>query len=262
MMKYIRLYKAFFRMNLMKITAYRANFWFLFFITGIESAIVFVSVAILFTHINNIAGWSYNEVLVLMGAYMFSQSLAWILFKAGVHDLDTLIQKGDLDGFLVKPVDTQFLISVQRIDIVDAGRSVVGIVLILTGLSGKAILATLLNIPLFILMMMVGQVILYSIMLTLKIISFKSIQGWATNAISWRFHDLAHYPTDIYRGAVRFFYTFVIPLIFIATVPTKALLGIMDVRFFVGGIIAAALSLTLVRMIWKRALRNYSSASS
>lgn len=261
-MKYLRLYKAFFKMNLMKITAYRGNFWFLFCITAIESAIVFVSIAILFTHIDEIAGWAYNDMLVLMGVYMFSQSLAWILFKAGVHDLDTFIQKGDLDRFLVKPVDTQFLVSVQRIDIVDAGRSVVGIALIWMGLSGKAVLGTLLNIPLFVVMMLLGQVVLYSIMLALKIISFKSIQGWATNAISWRFHDLAHYPTDIYRGAVRFFYTFMIPLIFVATVPTKALLGTMEMKFFIGAIIAAIVSFTLVRIMWKRALRNYSSASS
>ncbi len=262
MRKLLRLYNIFFKTNLIKALAYPGNFWFMFALTGIESLVVLLAVNILFNHVQSIAGWSYHDMLVLVGVFMLSHSLAWIFFKAGINDLDTIIQKGDLDWYLIKPVDTQFLVTIHRIDVEDAGRSVVGIWLMIVGLQNAPLFTTVLHIPLFIIMMLLGQVVLYAIILAVKIVSFKSIQGWATNAISWRFHELAHYPTDIYKGMLKFVYTFVFPLIFVATVPAKALTGRLEMQVIMGGFVAAGVSLLAVRLLWKRALKTYSSASS
>lgn len=260
--KYLRLYKIFFKTNLIKALAYPGNFWFMFVLTGAESLVVLFAVNILFNHVESIAGWSYHDMLVLIGVFMLSHSLAWIFFKAGINDLDMIIQKGDLDWYLIKPADTQFLVTIHRIDVEDAGRSVVGVWLIIVGLQEAPLFTTLLHIPLFVVMMLLGQVVLYAVILAVKIVSFKSIQGWATNAISWRFHEIAHYPTDIYRGMVKFIYTFIFPLIFIATVPAKVLTGKIELQIILGAFLAATISLLVVRILWKRALKTYSSASS
>lgn len=262
MLRYFKLYKTFFKINLVKALMYPSNFWFTFALTAFESLATLFALLIAFNHVTSIAGWSYHDMLVLIGVFMLSQSLAWILFKAGVHDLDTIIQKGELDGYLTKPIDAQFLVTIHRMDIVDAGRSFVGIWLIIVGMIHSSTENIFLHVPLFIILILLGQVVLYSIMLAVKIISFKSIQGWATNAISWRFHELAHYPTDIYRGFVKMLYTFIVPLIFIVTVPAKALLGKIELEFIIGACVAAGVSLLIVRLLWNRALKTYSSASS
>jgi ABC-2 type transport system permease protein len=262
MKKYLHLYKSFFKANLMKSMAYRKNFILGMFLVAVESLTVIVSVKIVFNHVGNIAGWSFDDMLVLSGIFMITHSLAWLFYEGGVNDLDKIINQGDLDWFLIKPVDTQFLATVHRVDVEDAARSLVGVAIMVIGLQSAPVFQTILMLPVFLLMLLAGQVVLYSITLAIKTISFKSIQGWATNSIFWRFHGLAQYPTDIYHGAVRIIYTFIFPLIFIATVPAKVLTGRFTLSLFFGAIVAAALSFIISRQIWKRALRGYSSASS
>lgn len=262
MKKYIKLYFVFLRANMIKLFTYRGDFWLGFLLTGAQSIAILLGLNIMFIHINNIAGWSYHDMLVLLGTFMLTDALSWMLFRAGVNDLDTIINKGDLDWYLIKPIDTQFMVTVQRLDAQDAGRSFVGIPILIYGLQNSEIFATLLNIPLFIVTLLLGQVVLYSITMAVKTVSFKSIQGWATSAISWRFYDLARYPVDIYSGAMRIIYTFVLPLVFIATVPAKVLTGNFELYMLFGAIAAAAISLCIVRLIWNKALSGYSSASS
>lgn len=241
---------------------YRASFFLSMFLVSIESLTVFVANTLLFKHINSIAGWSYHDMLVLIGVFMTMHAVSWLIFRAGVNQLDQLINRGDLDWMLVKPADTQFLATMSSIDHDDAARSLVGFAMIFMGLHGRADLHILPLLPLFIITLMCGQVILYSISLSIKSISFTSIQGWATNAIYFRFLDLARYPTDIYQGIMRVVYTFVFPLAFIVTIPTKALLGKLTISYFILAILLAALMFIICRLIWKAALRKYSSASS
>lgn len=241
---------------------YRGSFFLNMFLVSIESLTVFVANTLLFKHITTIAGWSYHDMLVLSGVFMTMHAVSWLLFRGGINQLDVMINKGDLDWLLVKPADTQFLATMYIIDLEDAARSVVGIILIIAGLQGTPFLHILPLIPLFIFTLLCGQIVLYSVSLSIKTISFKSIQGWATNAIYFRFLDLARYPTDIYHGFMRVVYTFIFPLAFLATVPAKTLLGRLTPTYFVLSIILAASTFTISRYIWKWALSKYSSASS
>ncbi|MBI2990093.1 MAG: ABC-2 family transporter protein [Candidatus Magasanikbacteria bacterium] len=263
MSRYFKLYAIFFKANAMRALSYRrVRFWLFVFLTGLESLSIYVSIVILFNHVTNIAGWTYNDMLVLIGVFMITSSLSWILFKGGVSELDGLVKRGDLDWLLVKPVDPQFIVSTHRMDLEDAGRSIVGIFIVFAGLREAPLFETILRLPVFFLTLMCGQMVLYAVMLSVKTISFKSIEGWSTNAISWRFQDLARYPTDIYRGIARVVYTFVLPLVFVTTVPVKLLTKEFDILLIVGALLAAVLSFIVCRIIWKIALRSYASASS
>ncbi|NCO04756.1 MAG: hypothetical protein GW939_01255 [Candidatus Magasanikbacteria bacterium] len=262
MKKYWRLYLLFFRVNLMKRMAYRLNFILGALLVMAESLTIIFGVTIIYGHIDSIAGWSLSDMYVLSGIFMITNSLAWLLYKGGVTDLDKHINSGTLDWHLIRPVDAQFILSTQRIDIEDGARSIIGLFLMGYGLRESELFSTLIHIPVFIFLMICSTLILYSITLSLKTISFTSIQGWATNSIFWRFHDLARFPTDIYTGGFRILYTFILPLAFVATVPAKSLTGKLSLQLIFGALVATVVSVVLSRFIWKRALLGYSSASS
>lgn len=261
-MKYFKLYKQFLKINTMKALVYRGNLFLSCILVILESIATFFSVKIVFNHIHSIAGWNFADMMVLSGVFMFTHAISWLLFRASLGRLDILISRGDLDWMLVKPVDTQFLATMHEIDIEDAARGIVGVAVIVLGLQGHSTLQVLTSLPLFLVTFLCGQIVLYSVSLSFKTVSFKSIEGWATNAIYSRFHELARYPTDIYRGIMKIIYTFVFPLAFIATVPAKALLGTISLPFFLLAITMAFVSFLVSRMVWKWALRGYSSASS
>jgi ABC-2 type transport system permease protein len=74
--------------------------------------------------------------------------------------------------------------------------------------------------------------------------------------------DAARWPASVFRGAIRFIFTFIIPLALMTTYPAEALMGRLTGGHFAlvlaGGVGFAAVS----RFVWKRAIRFYTSASS
>jgi ABC-2 type transport system permease protein len=76
------------------------------------------------------------------------------------------------------------------------------------------------------------------------------------------FLEAGRYPMVAYPTAYRFFFTFVVPVAFLTTIPAEAMLGRSDVIWLLGaGVLAIALLLA-ANLFWQFALRFYTSASS
>ena len=74
--------------------------------------------------------------------------------------------------------------------------------------------------------------------------------------------DAARWPVQIFRGVVRFVFTFVIPLALMTTYPAEALLGRLSPGALVGSVVGAGVFSWLARRVWLDSLQRYSSASS
>jgi ABC-2 type transport system permease protein len=74
--------------------------------------------------------------------------------------------------------------------------------------------------------------------------------------------DLGRVPTDVYAGAIRAFFTVVLPIAIVATIPSKALLGILEPETALYPLIVAPVLLVVSNRCWTYSLRKYSSASS
>lgn len=74
--------------------------------------------------------------------------------------------------------------------------------------------------------------------------------------------DLGRVPTDVFSGPLRPFFTFVLPIALIVTVPTRVLLGLLDSAVALYAPVLATALLFLANRFWRVSLRRYSSASS
>jgi len=74
--------------------------------------------------------------------------------------------------------------------------------------------------------------------------------------------DVARWPIQVFRGAWRFVFTFVIPVALMTTFPAMALLGQLSARTTMLTLAGALAMLLISRLIWRSAIRNYTSASS
>lgn len=261
-MRYLKLYFSFLRINIQSALAYRNNFLFGLFITAVESGTILLTISVLFNHIPDINGWSYSDMLILIGTFMCTNSLSWLVFRASVEKLDQLINRGDFDFYLIKPISNQFLASVNTIDVEDSARGAVGLVIVALGIMQTNQSITMLQILAFVLALVCGEAILYSLQLILKTISFKSVQGWGSNNIFYRLQDTTQFPLTIYHGFARIFFMFVVPIFFVTTVPVQLLLGKVTIIWLIWSLIAAGGSLLVARTIWHRMVQSYSSASS
>ena len=263
-MYYLRLIASFFRLSMQAELAYRTNFYvsilnsLLSFITG------FVGIFVLFGQLHVIHGWSFPESLTLLGVYLMLGALRGLFIGPGLDvlaGLDGEIWKGTFDFTLLRPLNTQFLVSFRYwhpFALVDLalGMSVVFIAI--------AQLQQTLNfwhIITFLLTLIISIVILYAILLT-----FASLVFWSNGFLfTWIFDDLfqmARYPITLYPGWVGVILTWIIPVGILTTVPAQALSGTLSPGMLIASGAIALLLLSGSSLLFKTALKRYASASS
>jgi ABC-2 type transport system permease protein len=72
--------------------------------------------------------------------------------------------------------------------------------------------------------------------------------------------DAGRWPSAVFRGALRFFFTFVIPLAVMTTFPAEALLGRLAPQALLGAVLGALTFATLARLVWLKSIGHYTSA--
>ena len=74
--------------------------------------------------------------------------------------------------------------------------------------------------------------------------------------------DVARWPVDLFPAAWRVVFTFVIPVAVITTFPARALLGTLSPTAALATLAGAAGLVVVSRVVWRTAIRSYTSASS
>ena len=74
--------------------------------------------------------------------------------------------------------------------------------------------------------------------------------------------EAGRYPMAAYPSAFRFFFTFVVPVAFLTTVPAEAMLGNSQLGWVLGAAVLALGLFAVSTWFWRFALRFYTSASS
>jgi ABC-2 type transport system permease protein len=72
--------------------------------------------------------------------------------------------------------------------------------------------------------------------------------------------DAARWPASVFRGVLKFVFTFIIPLALMTTYPAEALLGRLESHTLLYALGASLAFSTAARAVWLISLRRYSSA--
>jgi ABC-2 type transport system permease protein len=109
---------------------------------------------------------------------------------------------------------------------------------------------------------LLGFLSLYSLWFMLGATSIWFVKIYNVTEVLRGLLEAGRFPMVAYPVAYRFFFTFVIPVAFLTTIPAEALLNQSEVEWVLG---AAGLAIALLfasRQFWRFALRFYTSASS
>ena len=130
---YLRVFLTFIRNSLVRDMSFRGNF----LIESIASTSwIFMNVGfylLIFQFTNQIgadSGWGKYEFFVFLATTMFVNSVVQALFMPNAQEFSELIRTGGLDFALLKPIDTQFLISFQRVEWSTLSNFFVGIIML------------------------------------------------------------------------------------------------------------------------------------
>lgn len=260
-MKYLRLYWAFFKASLTADMEFRANFTikltteFLWYIAQIASF------GVIFRHTSQIGGWSWPEMRVFLSILFVVDSLFMVLFAANLDNLSEVVRKGSLDLLLTKPVDSQFMISMQRASSAN---------LITIWITLSYLIWSLAQLPDFhwwralwlVIAIPSGSIVFYSLRFLFASTAIIYTKVESLNYLWYNFYRLGLRPDTIYVPWLKIVVLTVVPVGLIASVPARLVLGIASSWLAVWLLVTAFSALYFSHWFWHRTLRHYTSASS
>lgn len=256
-----RAWRALIRASLVRDLEFRFNF-----ISGLirqffwlASFVVFINV--IFHNTDSLAGWSEAEVLVVLALSRFLEGLADTTFARNIANLPEVINQGQFDFYLLKPLPVQLYVGFNRFNYSGLGNVAAGSALLIYA-STKQSLGSWETWAIFFLLATLGLIMYYCILMIIVVFAFFAEQFGAYRAITHMISEPFTVPFDIFPPYIRTFITYLIPLAFVVFVPAQTLTGRLawwqvPVAFGLTGIF-----LLLANLAWRAGLRRYSSASS
>ena len=214
-------------------------------------------------------GWGMYEFMVFLATTLFINSLVQAFFMPNCEEFSELIRTGGLDFALLKPIDTQFLISLAKIDWSSLSNFLFASGLLAFGLAKLDHWPTLPQVLLYPLYVLCGVAIMYSLMITLSATSVWLGRNQTLYEFWFYITNFSRYPMEIYDGTIgsplRLIFTFVVPLLVVVNVPAQLLAKPLDAQSWplaAFTLVATLASLAVSRFIFRRAMLAYRSASS
>lgn len=128
MKQYIRVYRKLVDLNISSLVVYRANFMNNA-ISSVAWAIFVIYVMVLLTsQVQEAYGWSRSEILLLAGIHTVVTGVLYTFFGRNFNGFSNIVHFGELDMFLTKPIDVQFMTTVRIINFTHIFRILIGIV--------------------------------------------------------------------------------------------------------------------------------------
>jgi len=258
----VRLAWLFFRVSAMNEAQYRVNFFVQLAQSLLSLATGLAVLGIVFSHTEELAGWSRPELLAVMGVFTLVGGLITMLIEPNMQRLLDDIQRGNLDFVLTKPQDAQLLISVREIKIwhivdVMSGFVVLGIAVsqLRTSIGVGEAFA-------FAVMLLLGGTMIYSFWLVLATGAFWLVRMDEVRELFQGVYRAGQYPIAVYPGWLRVGLTFLVPLAFAVTVPAEAITSRLNWPTVALTALVAGVILAGSRAFFRLGLRRYSGASA
>lgn len=250
------LIKKYVSMKFQRTLEYKSNFIFMaitFLLFGFMAPFLLIFA---YNSGGSIKGWDIYEILFLSGFFMLAESIFRTFFW-GVNQIRILVKKGEMEKFLIKPINALFHISISNINFEGIPSIIAGVILIYF----SKITLSLNFFALFFTYLALSVITIFAFHTIINSLSF-----WITEVSSlfWavrRIISYGKYPLSIYNSAMVALFTTIIPLGIMSYYPSALLLNkgvelVSLVSATIFGIIFFAFSIFL----FNKGIENYTSA--
>jgi len=262
MRRYLHLIVAFAKMGWMADMEYRLNI-VVRFLGELVWYVAQLSVfEVLYLHAPAISGWDVHAMRVFMGTLFLVDVLYMIFFHDNMDHIFQLVRKGELDLYLAKPVNSQFMVSFRHIRCSLVFNFLLVLGYLIWGVAHLSVPVTGLQVASFVVLLLSGLLCLYSFRFMFASLSVILQDAGNIHFVWYQLYRLATRPDPLYPSYLRLLVMTVLPMAFFASVPSRSL-----IEGFSWPLMASALFMSLTSFYvstrwWKLALSRYVSASS
>jgi len=274
---YSRVASIFLRNSLVRDMTFRANF---ILDTISTTSWIFMNLGfylLIFNYTDQIGNgtamvWGKYEFFLFLATTLLINSFVRGVFLTNAVDFSEHVRTGTLDFALVKPIDTQFIVSMGRVEWAAIGPCTCGLLLLVYSLFKVDYCPSLLQAVLYVFYVGCGIAIYYSLMIAMAASSIWLGRNRTLLDFWFYITNFSRYPMEIYTGRygtpLRHAFTFVIPVLIAVNVPARLLVRPIDPQgpddwiLLPYTLFATTASLLVSRWVFKRSLVSYRSASS
>jgi len=221
-----------------------------------------VPIAVVYGRRSSIAGWSFEESLVVIGWFMVMKSILEGAVNPSLTNVVEHIRKGTLDFVLLKPADAQFLVSTTKFAPWRIADAIAGVVIFVIAFHRLGRAPSPGAVGAAALLLGCAALTLYSLWILVISAAFFVVKIDNLSFLFVSIFDAARWPVDVFRGMLRAFFTVVVPLAVMTTFPARALLGTLSPLHALLALCGAVAFALFARLVWSRSIGHYTSASS
>jgi ABC-2 type transport system permease protein len=256
------LWRRFLAQAVVRETHYRAHFLTTLLVGLVQLGLGIVPTLLLFGFTSEVHGWSRAEVIALVGVFQIVTGLMATFVAPNLNRMTSYLTEGELDGVLLRPVSSQFYLTLRWINVAELTNVASGIVVLVIGLVQSGIRPDAGQVLQAVVLVGCGLVLLTAVWSAMSFLAFWLQSVGPIGVVFLSLVEAGRYPLVFFPLAVRTFLTFAFPVAFATTFPVRAMAGDLGWGPVVLGIGLAVLATMLVRLLWRRGLLTYSSASS
>lgn len=261
--KYLLIYIQYFKQYWKTRMVYKKDF-----IVGSVAQLVNLAASLafltlLFTQVDNINGWTFNEMLFLAGVGGVIMNLHH-LFLFNMYSLEEYIVEGNFDRFLVRPLSPLFQVYADDVSDNNLSKLIANIALIIYSANQIGItLLTPLNLVYGVLVLLSGILVFASMYMAFATTAFWTGRSRSAIWLIFQLSDYRRYPFSIYAAPIQIILVTVIPIAFASFFPATFFLERSEWLYWqLASIIAGPVLFAISYKFWKIGMSNYSSTGS
>ena len=259
--KYLSLYSAMFKASVIADLEYRANFFTRIMTDILWYVAQIVTFEVFYQHTEKIGDWDKYQMRVFLGLLFIIDAIYMILIHENLENITEKVRKGDLDLLLAKPVNSQFMLTLQKANTAIFGNLILAFSWFFYALTGLPdfnylrLLWMLLLIP-------CSVAVIYSIRFMFSASAVIFTRSENLQFLWWQIYKLGMRPDSMYTPYIKYAILTVLPVGVIVSIPARALLNPPELIYLLWPLILAPLLIYGTHRFWNYALKFYSSASS
>ncbi len=257
-----RVLSALLKINIQQELAYRTDTLINILTSAMWLGWELIGLSIIFSNTNSIGGWRAGDIIALLGVFRLVNTFMMMVVWPNTEKFNRGIREGSLDYTFLQPIDSQFMVSFSRIVIWNIWNLIIGVALIVAGLSMTSSTASFAGVATFLLLTFSGGVVIYSLWVVLIALTFWFTKFDNNVTLMQALMDAGRYPATIYPTWLRVIVTFIVPIALATTVPLQALRGELTWWQIALALLVSLLAFCISRLVWKAGTRRYSGASS
>ena len=259
--KFLSLYWAFFKLSLITDLEFRVNFVIRVFNDVIWYIAQILTFEVIYKHTSQIGDWNLEQTRVFLGVLFVVDGLYMLFIHENIETFPEKVSRGDLDLLLLKPVNSQFLLSCQRFVTPALANLMMGIGWLTWSLSQVSHFSWV-GFGLFLLMIPSSVLVIYSMRFLFAATSVILTKSENIQYLWFSLYRLGTRPDTIFTNPWRLMILTILPMGVVASVPSRLLFNQAEWFVVLWALCVGPILLFLSTIFWKYCLTKYQSASS